>query len=71
MEMTLLGACLGSQAGLTFFSVFRGRGGYLGNRRGLGNGVVSLFVNFKGGMWGLDCFCTFVAGFPGEDPPDL
>ena len=48
--MTLLGACLGSQAGLTFFSVFRGRGGYLGNIRGLGNGVVSLFVNFKRGM---------------------
>lgn len=26
MEMTLLGACLRFQAGLTFFSVFRGRG---------------------------------------------
>ena len=27
MEMTLLGACVGPLAGLTFFSVFRGRGG--------------------------------------------
>ena len=33
--MTLLGACLGSQAGLTFFSVFRGGGVTSGTYAGL------------------------------------
>ena len=41
MEMALRVACLGPLSGLTFFSVFRGRGGYLGDIRGLGAGVVN------------------------------
>ena len=42
MEMTLLGACVGPLAGSTFFSVFRGRGGgYFGDIRGLGAGIVN------------------------------
>ena len=28
----------------------------------------TLFVDFKPGMGGLECFCTFVAESPGEDP---
>ena len=28
------------------------------------------FVNLSPGWGGLDCFCTFVAGSPGEDPRD-
>ena len=52
---------------------FRGRvipGRYAGMARDLS----TLFVNFKPGIWwgggggGLDCFCTFVAGSPGEHP---
>ena len=31
----------------------------------------TLFDNFKPGMGGLDCLCTFVAGSPGEDPREL
>ena len=72
MEMTLLGAYVGPLAGSTFFSVFRGRGGGTsGTYAGLALELSTLFVNFKPGMGGLDCFCTFVAGFPREDPRDL
>ena len=31
----------------------------------------TLFTSFNPGMGGLDCFCTFVAGSPGEDSQDL
>ena len=30
----------------------------------------TLFTSFNPGMGGLDCFCTFVAGSPGEDSQD-
>ena len=47
------------------------QGGNPGNIRRHGTGLSTLFVYFKPRMGGLDCFCTFVAGFLGEDPQDL
>ena len=38
---------------------------------GMARELSTLFVNFKPGMGGLDCFRTFIAGSPGEDPQDL
>ena len=38
---------------------------------GMVSDLSTLFINFKPGMGGLDCFCTFVAGSPGEDQWDL
>ena len=47
------------------------RGGNHGAYTGMARDLLTLFDNFKPGMGGLDCFCTFVAGYPGEDPQDL
>ena len=66
MEMTLLFRSTGR---LNIFPCFQGeRGGNSGTYAGLALELSTLFVNFKPGMVGLDCFCTFIAGFPGEDP---
>ena len=43
----------------------------LGKYEGMVQDLSTLFVNFKPWMGGLDCFCTFVAGSPGEDARDL
>ena len=43
----------------------------LGKYEGMVQDLSTLFVNFKPWMGGLDCFCTFVAGSPGEDAWDL
>ena len=42
-----------------------------GTYAGMARDLSTLFDNFKPGMGGLDCFCTFVAGLPGKDPRDL
>ena len=42
-----------------------------GTHAGMARDLSTLFDNFKPGMGGLDCFCTLVAGSPGEDPRDL
>ena len=39
-----------------------------GTYAGIARDLSTLFVDFKPGMGGLDCFCTFVAGSPGENP---
>ena len=39
-----------------------------GTYAGMARDLSTLFVDFKPGMRGLDCFCTFVAGSPGENP---
>ena len=50
----------------------RGGGGVTpGTYVGMAWDLSTLFNNLKPGMGGLDCFCTFVAGSPGEDPRDL
>ena len=41
----------------------------LGKYQGMVQDLSTLFVNFK--LGGLNCFCTFVAGSPGEDARDL
>ena len=46
-------------------------GGQPGDIGGHGVDFPTLFVNFKPGIEGLDCFCTFVAESLGEDPQDL
>ena len=46
-------------------------GGNPGHIRGHGARLVKFFFNFKPGMGRLDCFCTFVAASPVEDPRDL
>ena len=38
---------------------------------GMSRDLATLFHNFKPGMKGLDCFCTFATASPGEDPRDL
>ena len=48
-----------------------GRGVTPGTYGDMARDLSSLFDNFKPWMGGLDCFCTFVAGFPGEDPRDF
>ena len=51
--------------------MFSGGGGgevTSGTYAGLALELLTLFVNFKPGMGGLDCFCIFVAGFPGGTP---
>ena len=48
-----------------------GRGVTPGTYGDMARDLSSLFDNFKPGMEGLDCFCTFVAGFPGEDSRDF
>ena len=48
-----------------------GEGGTPGTYAGMARDWSYVFFNFKPGMGGLDCFCTFVAGSPGEDPRDL
>ena len=42
-----------------------------GTYAGMARDLSTLFDNFKPGMGGLDCFCTFVAGSRGEDPRGL
>ena len=42
-----------------------------GTYAGMARDWSSLFFNFKPGMGRLDCFCTFVAASPVEDPRDL
>ena len=55
-------------------AVIRGGGGggvTPGAYAGMVQDLSTLFDNFKPGMEGLDCFCTFVTGSPGEDQQDL
>ena len=45
-----------------------GEGVTPGTYAGMAQDLSTLFVGFKPGMKGLDCFCTFVAGSPAENP---
>ena len=42
-----------------------------GTYPGMVRDLLTLVANFKPGMRGLDCFCTFVARSLGKDPEDL
>ena len=56
----------------TYQWLSRGGGGVTpGTYAGMARDWSSLFFNFKPGMGRLDCFCTFVAASPVEDPRDL
>ena len=46
-------------------------GGDPGDIRGHGAGFINFVANFKPVMGGLDFFCTFVVGSPGERPAEL
>ena len=40
----------------------------IGTFAGMARDLLTLVANFKPGMGGLDCFCTFFARSPGKDP---
>ena len=42
-----------------------------GDIQGYGAGFVDFCCQFLARDWGLNCFCSFVAEFTGEDPRDL
>ena len=52
-------------------AAIRGGGVTPGTYAGMAWDLSTLFHNFKPGIGGLDCFCTFVEGSRGEDPRDL